>query len=1055
MVKRHIYGIIKLILITIACHLSFLAAFGQQAARPLSGVVYDNNGQGIIGVVVMVKDTKTATVTDVNGNFAFEVPQDSKELVFSVLGYKTEVVEIGQQAKFEIHLKEDIINIDEVVVIGYGTAKKDDYTGSVATVKVNDLVKAPVGSLTEALAGRMAGVSISSTDGQPGQSANVVIRGASSMTQSIAPLYVVDGIPIEDFDPSSISSEDIESLSVLKDASAIAIYGARAANGVVVIKSKQGKSGKAIIDFSAKIGLAQQTKSIEMMNTYEYVKYLSEFDIDRANRLYFNNGMTLEDYRNVESIDWQKEVRKQNPLTQMYDLSVYGGTKGTQYRISGSYYDQDGIIQNSGSSSLRARGNFRQQLFKDLTLTADITYSHNKNHGQLVSSSGTNTTTLTNLLYRVWGYRPYSPNGNLEEEFIDDGLFDNNEFRINPVLSNSNEYRHKTRDDLRASLNLRYKLKDFTFLVTGAVNSRSEATETFNNSKTIEGSPYNTRNTKGQWGTVGNFDRIILTNENTVSYNKKIYRHSIDALAGLSFESGTAKSTSWTAINVPNEELGIAGISMGTPFSNSYSLGDYTMMSAFGRINYSFDSRYLFTATIRGDASSKFAPGHRWGLFPSGAFAWNIANEKFLKNVRWISNLKLRASYGLTGNNRIGNYDYIALMHTGISNYYSFGGQQPLYGVGLNKLSNPNLRWESTRQLDLGLEAAFFENRVKLEVDYYDKRTYDLLLNAQIPANSGYSYAMQNVGKIQNSGWEISLETINVSTTSFTWSSQFNISFNRNKVLQLNNDSQVRTDFPRFQTNYNSWPLYITEVGKPIGMFYALVWDGVYQYEDFIERSEGVYVLKTGVPDNGSGNVAPGDIKYKDINGDGTVNAHDSVVIGNPNPIHTGGFNNNFVYETKKAGVFSLNIFLQWSYGNDIFNANRLLFEGNGLGAAGLNQYATYADRWTPENPSNTMFRTKGAGPQGYISDRTLEDGSYLRLKTLEFSYGFPTRLMRRAKVLRSVTINAAVQNLFTLTGYTGLDPEVSTLNNVLTPGFDFCAYPRAVVYTLGCRVRF
>ncbi len=1043
-----------LILIAIGL-LFYVAATSQEnVGNKISGVVLDINNRPLLGVIVVGTGSRVASVTDSEGKFNITVPTNVRQLEFSMLGFIKRTEEIENKTHMEIFLHKEDINLDEVIVIGYGTTQKSDMTGSVGTVKMDDLTSAPVGSFADALAGRIAGVSVSSNDGQPGEEADIVIRGASSMTQSNSPLFVVDRIPIENFDPASISPEDIESISVLKDASAIAIYGARAAGGVIVVTTKKGSVGKTSIDLNVRVGSPRITKTIDMMSTYEFVGYLNEMNPDMANWLYFNNGMTLEDYKDLPSINWQDRIQTPNPMTGIYDLSVYGGNKDTQYRITGSYYNQDGVLDNSGSSSYRGRAYLQQQVRKDLLLTLNVTGSNNRDYGQLVSSSG--TTTLTNLMYRVWGYRPYSPNGNLAEEFLDEDIHDNNNFWVNPILSNKNEHRNKTRHDARIALSLQYKpTSDLTLLVTAASNNRKEVGELFNNSQTQDGTDNSFRNTRGQWGRANSYYRPTLTNENTLSYNKKFDRHLIDAVVGLSFEKGETQSFSFTAINVPNEELGMDGLDMGIPYDNSYSTGDYTMASYFGRVNYSYNKRYMMTVTMRTDGSSKFAPGNRWGYFPSGAVAYNIGEEQFIKDIRLISSLKLRASYGLVGNNRIGNYDYLASMATGIGDYYSFDNETPSIGVGLDKMLNPNLKWESTRQFDMGLEMSLVGGRIRFEADYYIKRTNDLLLNSQIPANSGYTYAMMNVGKIENRGVELSLETTNIRTSKFTWKSQFNISFNQNKILELNKDAPNRLDFPRFQTTYNNTAMWISAVGRPIGMFYGLVFDGIYQYNDFMDMTADRYVLKSGIPDNGS-TPTPGDIKYRDVNGDGTINDYDKVVIGDPNPKHIGGFNNNFTFNSMKWGSLALNVFLQWSYGNDVFNANRMLFEGNALGSSSLNQYATYANRWTPENPSNTLFKVKGSGPQGYISDRTLEDGSFLRLKIVELSYGLPQKVLHKTKgIIKSMNFSATAQNLFTLTKYSGLDPEVSTMRNVLTPGFDYGAYPRARVVTLGCRMKF
>lgn len=1030
-----------------------MAAMAQE--RRVSGKVSDENEQPLAGVVVRALEDNAGTMTDKDGRYSLKIADGVKRLEFSMLGYTKIVKSLGDKTVVNVKMTEQDKRLSEVVVIGYGAVSKKDLTGAVGQVNVEDLAKAPVGSFAEALAGRVSGVQVSSVDGQPGAENSIIIRGANSLTQNNSPLFVVDGIPMEDFDPASLSAEDIKSMSVLKDASAIAIYGSRAANGVIVITTQKGMVGKPIVSFSAKVGFPRMTNWIEMMDAYEYVKYLEEYDESRARLLYFQDGKTLEDYRNAPGINWQKQISASNPMTMIYDLSVRGGTPQTRYSISGSYYGQDGIISNSGNSSFRGRASIDQMIRSKFKVGVDVTGSHNKNYGQLISSEGISSTTITNLLYRVWAYRPYSPNSDLEELLVDDDMYSNNDFRINPVLSNSNEFREQIRDDLRVTAYMEYKPTGYlTINVRGAVNNRKESTENFNNSNTINGSPYNNRNTKGQWGSVSHYQRTIYTNENTITFDRKIRDvHHLNVVGGASFELGVTKSDGMSAINVPYDELGIYGLGMGVANGVSYSYGDYTMASFYGRANYVYDSRYLFTVTMRADGSSKFAPGHKWGYFPSVAASWNVAEEEFLRYVPQISSLKLRTSYGVTGNNRIGNYDYMASLDSGIKNYYSFGNQTPSLGVGTSRLANPKLKWEETKQFDAGIDFSILNNRISFTVDYYNKYTDNLLLNSQIPASTGYTYAMQNIGKVRNSGWEFSFESTNIKTPVFAWKSGFNISFNRNKVLKLNNDQNNRLDFARFQTTYNNTPMYITEVGKPMGLFYGFIFDGIYQTSDFRNLTEGIYVLNPGVADNGSSDVSPGVIKYKDINGDGTINDYDRVILGSPHPKHTGGFTNDFSYSTRRIGTFTLNVLLQWSYGNKVFNANRLIFEGNGTAQVGINQYKSYEERWTPDHPSNTLFKTKGAGPQGFISDRTLEDGSYLRLKTLELGYDLPQRWMKKIKV-RSINLNIAAQNLFTWTRYSGLDPEVSILNSVLTSGFDFCAYPRAKTVTFGFRIR-
>ena len=471
-------------------------------------------------------------------------------------------------------------------------------------------------------------------------------------------------------------------------------------------------------------------------------------------------------------------------------------------------------------------------------------------------------------------------------------------------------------------------------------------------------------------------------------------------------------------------------------------------MSWLARVNYSLKSRYLFTASVRADGSSKFPVNNRWGIFPSAAFAWRMKEEKFLRNVDAVSDLKFRLSWGITGNNRVGDYAYFTAIE--YADYFAHGNQTPSSATGVTQYNNNGLSWEKTEQIDIGLDYGMFDNRVMLTADVYRKTTRDLLLNAYVPYSTGVGSALLNVGSVRNEGVEITLETLNIQGRDFKWSSSFNISFNRNEVLELANNQTAFTTSLKWTGDFSSTPLYITRVGGPISSFYGLVWDGVYQLEDFNVNPDGSYSLKTTVPDNGNARdiIKPGDIKYVDQNGDGTINNDDMTMIGRAYPIHTGGFGNDFTYKG-----FTLSVFLQWSYGNDIMNANRIALEGNYAGRA-VNQLASYADRWSLDNQTSTNYRVGGYGPRGYYSTRTLEDGSYLRIKNVMLSYDLPKKALKKMHMSKA-QIFASCQNLYTFTNYSGLDPEVSTLHSALTPGFDYSAYPRARVYQVGLKLGF
>lgn len=1033
-----------------------LMAANLYAQRQIvTGHVTDENGKAFIGVTVVAKDSNIGVVTNKQGQYTINAPKNCTALVFSALGYQPQTVNIDGKSTINASMAVSSKDIDEVVVIAYGSVKKKDLTGAVGQVDVENLAVAPVGSFADALAGRLSGVQVSMNDGQPGAEPSITIRGSNSLTQSNSPLFIIDGVAMENFDMGSISMEDIESMNVLKDASAIAIYGARAANGVFVITSKKGKTGEPTISFSAKAGISRITKTMDMMSTYEYVRYLSEFDSSMADRLFLRgHNKKLEDYIGVEGTDWQKEVLRDNPLTMIYDLSVRGGGQRTKYSVSGSYFKQDGILDNSGNSTFRTRFNLDQTIGSKVKTGISASLSRSKDYGQFISTEGVGSANISNLLYRTWAFRPYSVDGNIADQEVDDDLYSANDFRVNPKLTNENEYRQRMIDNINLNAYVEYTIiPSLKLRVLGAMSDKRVDNEFFNNSRTINGSPLNANNNKGQWGGVDGVIKDTYSNENTLTFDKAFNeKHNVNVVAGFSLEHITTKGSGLVAVHVPYEEFGVDGLAMGTPLSNNYYTSEANMMSYFGRATYSYDSRYIATVTFRADGSSKFAPGNKWGYFPSYALAWNVANEKFMRNQRVITVLKLRSSYGFTGNNRVGDFDYLAALSSSLGNYYSFGNQAPSLGVGMNRMANSALRWEQTEQFDLGMDISFFKNRLNLTLDYYKKTTDDLLLKSTVPTHTGYSSVMQNIGAIGNSGFEISASSVNIRTKKFSWSSDFNISFNRNKVLKLAEGEPNRLDFPKLHSDYSNTPLFITQVGKPAGLFYGFIFDGVYQFSDFDQPSPGVYKLKNGMTNNGSTTVRPGDIKYKDVNGDLTIDAKDRVIIGNPHPDFIGGLNNKFSLSTKKAGTFYLSFLLQWSYGNELFNANNVLFEGNGFARAGINQFASYANRWTPDNPSNTMFKTKGQGPSGYLSDRTVEDGSYLRLKTLSFSYDMPKKWLKSMR-LKGININVSAQNLFTITNYSGMDPEVSVMKGPLTPGFDFCGYPQAKTITVGLRL--
>ncbi len=1045
----------KWLLAFVLVNFFFITKFSSakaQALQTIYGTVSDSKtGETLIGVSVTVKGINRVTTTNQTGKYTIKA-KSTDILIFTYVGYVAKEEKVGSRTSLNVDLRENANVLNDVVVIGYGTVAKKDLTGSVGTVSMEALEAAPVISFDQALAGRVAGVQVSSGEGQPGgEGINIVIRGAGSLTQSTAPLYVVDGFANEHFDPVSLNMNDIESISILKDASAIAIYGARAANGVVVIETKKGKAGSPVITYNGSIGQQEILKRMEMMNPYEFVKFQNERGFGAS---YLTNDRTVESYQNVQGVDWQDKLFKTG-RTNIHDIAIRGGNADTKYSLSGSLFNNDAIIINTGTDRYQGRFSLDQTLNKKIKVGANLNYSSRSYYGKEASTTSSSASSASSyLLYATLGYRPITGSVDFSEEDLENSIIDEeidvlNDYRVNPILSAQNEYNKKIENNLLANAYLEYKITNgLTFRSTGSINSLSNDNEYFNNSLTARGNPILPGNSRGQWGGKNYSDRFVWSNENFFSYKKKINKlNAYDVMAGFSSQKSTIKTGGFVSTNVSNEKLGINSLGSGIPFAVNSTASDYTMQSFFGRVNYNYNSKYLFTATMRADGSSRFAKGNKWGYFPSGAFAWRMNNENFMKNIKFISDAKFRISYGHTGNNRVTDYATYDLINTSGDGAYSWGDGDPTMGAFVYKLGNKDLKWETSEQLDIGYDLSLFRNRVHFTFDYYKKTTRDLLLNASMPTHTGYATVFKNIGAIQNEGLEFSFTSVNIKTKSFSWESNFNISFNKNKVLNLADGEANMLESVSWNNAYVNSPLYITEVGQPAGQFLGYIWEGNYQLTDFDEVATGSYTLKTEVPTNGNSraSIRPGDIKYRDLNGDGEVNDFDRTVIGRGTPIHTGGFLNSFSYKGVQLGVF-----LQWSYGNDILNANKLMFEGASL--SNLNQFASYANRWSPENQTNDNFRTNGYGPAGRYSTKVIEDGSFLRLKTVSLAYQIPRTILQHFKI-KSLSINAAAQNLFTWSNYSGFDPEVSTRRSILTPGFDYSAYPHARTIVLGLKV--
>ncbi len=1052
----------KLILMLLAGLLCCFQNLKAQTGGEITGKVVDAMGE-LPGVSVVVKGTTNGISTDLNGEFKLSGVKPDDVLQFSFIGYKTQEIKVGNQKTFNVTMEEDSETLDEVVVVGYQEVRKKDLTGSVAKANMKDILSTPVATFDQALGGRIAGVNVSSGEGQPGATMNITIRGNNSLTQDNSPLYVIDGFPVEDAEAgSTINPSDIESIDILKDASATAIYGARGANGVVIITTKQGKIGKTQISYDGSFGISQVTKTLDMMDAYDFVKLQAEIDPTGIESTYFMdyNGKkySLEDYRNVPQNNYQDEIFR-TAWQQSHNVRVNGGSETVRYNASVSYYDQEGILLNSDYERLQARMNTLIKRGK-LTVNFNTNYSRSIKSGS--SPSETSYSGMNNLFYSVWGYRPVNyPDGTLNDllnNLMDDDLDASNDYRFNPILDLKNAYKKYYTNNLQINGYAEYEfIKGLKLKVSGGYTYDSRHSDTFNNSQTRYGGPTSTDKVNAE---IIRQQRLTWLNENILTYQTNFKnKHFLNAMAGVTLQNSDYEYYSLRTKQIPNESLGMAGMSQGT-FDKSSSLkSSWAMLSYLARVNYNYMSKYYATASFRADGSSKFSKKNRYGYFPSGSLAWSFSEEEFLQNIKPVlSSGKLRLSWGLTGNNRIGEYDRFALLdmiksHVSIEDIpntiYPFDGNNSNVGVAPISLPNEDLKWETTEQWNLGVDLGFFDERVGLTVDLYRKTTRDLLLDATLPYSSGYPSAMKNIGKVRNDGIELTLNTVNIRNKNFEWTTNFNIAFNKNEVLELTEGQTSLLSTATFDQNFNSQPNYIAKVGYPMGMMYGYIYEGTYKYEDF-DKSGSTYTLKSNIPHYTSeSNTQPGMPKYADLNGDGVIDTNDRTMIGRGLPIHTGGFTNNFRYKD-----FDLSVFFQWSYGNDILNANRLFFESGFQKKKDLNQYASYADRWTPENPESNIPAATNSSSNLVISSRVIEDGSFLRLKTVTLGYTLPKTFLSKYKI-DNARIYVAASNLWTLTGYSGYDPEVSIREGALTPGLDFSSYPRAMSVSFGLNLGF
>ncbi|MCT4589159.1 MAG: TonB-dependent receptor [Carboxylicivirga sp.] len=1023
------------------------------AQKTVTGVVVDDTNLPLPGVNILIKGTTNGTISDVNGEFTLKQVKESDVIVFSFISFKPVETELKGRTHLNIKMEPESIGLNEVVKIGYAESKKKDLTSAVAKVATSDLIKAPTSNYDQALAGRVAGVQVSAADGTPGQGLNIVIRGGNSITGDNSPLYVVDGIPLEDFDPASISSSDIESFDILKDASATAIYGSRGANGVIIITTKSGRQdGKTDISVSASSGLQWIPNRLEVLSPYEYVKYQEEvaYAKDGYNPSdnvgsFYKHWVDPELYRDVEGTSWQDEIFRVSTI-QNYNVSLSTGNETSTLYYSGEYLDQEGTLINTGFTKILNRLKFSHRINKKAQAGGQMQYSYIDRTG--INIAGNN---YTSIIKDAITFRPVEPK-------VNDGIIggidpnDPNDRRFNPVKTLSNTDRTNRQDVVRGSLFLNYKIApSLTLRLTGTYQLDNRRESLFYGKDTYQGS----RGTDGINGTLTTRRYQTLSTSNTLNYNKTFRKkHKFGALVGMEVQDRVSEYGRMKNSQIPTDAFGIDKLSIGTaPGIPDTWKSSNALESYFGRVTYSYKQKYLFQGNFRADGSSKFSEKNRWGYFPSFSAAWRVGEESFIQNLGAFSNLKLRGGWGLTGNNRIGDYEAYNLLNVNSKSGYTFN-ETYVPGTYQSNMGVPDLRWETTSQINVGVDMGFFEQRVQATVDYYKKNTKDLLLDAEMALSTGFNRVQQNVGEVENQGLEISINTVNVKNRDFEWITSFNISFNKNKTIKLNKGQDAIYTNPDWSGQYNEYQ-YITQVGQPVGMMYGLQFERIYQFEDFNWNNETqTYTLKDGVADNGALPVAPGSIMFKDQNGDGTINEEDRVIIGNPHPDHFGGLTNDFKWKN-----FDCQVFLQWSVGHDILNANRIDFEqpqaktNSGLSAL--------KDLWTPYNTNTTVNTIRyqtvyGKAPKGNnADDRYIEDGTYLKLKTVSLGYTLPQSLLSRWGINRC-RVYVSGQNLVTWTNYSGYDPDVSVGKyGALTPNLDYSAYPQSSIVSGGIELVF
>ena len=1053
--QRCLKGFIALVLMLFTTTVAF-------AQITVTGTVTDTKNETLIGVNVLVKGTTTGAITDINGKFSVSVPSARSVLVISYIGYLTQEITVGAQRTINVTMQDDTQALEEVVVVGYGSVRKSDITGAVATVDPGKLRDRPVANFGQALIGQLAGVQIQQTTGRPdGEGLLVRVRGTASITQSSDPLYVVDGFPMEGGAFRLITPSDIESIQVLKDASSTAIYGSRGSNGVVIITTKKGQTGRPRVSLTAQVGMQQVEKKMKMMNRDQYVQWFMDgrnqawldqpvisADPDKSphtindpnsRRNRYSSASTnymipdgnMKDYgyaynfydpasvATLPDTDWQNLLFR-NAMTQQYEVAITGGSESTKYSFSGAYQNNVGIILGQDYQRFNFRTNINSQVTKFLEVGVNLSAYYGGGHD---TANGKDAP----IQYAL-NLPPIYPERN------EDGTWGsqvrNREIVAgdvaNPIAIAKYIYRYRVRNGWTGSIYADLKLMEgLHYKFTAYGQSTGETYQRFLPSWIdLDGSrgPRSNEAQDERWSTQQ------WNIEQQLTYTKTFaQKHALTALIVNSVERRMGTHSNVEMRNLPTDNIHFLQGGTTLQYINSYSEPDNAMISYLARVNYAYDNKYLLTASIRRDGSSRFGKYNRWGNFPSASLAWRIGQEGFMKNLTFLSDLKLRTSYGIAGNNRIGDFTAIGTLNV---NQYPTGGAIRTVVTPTDAMYNEYLRWEKVAQWNVGLDASLFNNRIRLEAEYYYSKSTDLLMSVQLPRITGYANQMQNAGVLENKGVEITLHTNNL-VGAFKWSTDFNISANKNKVLKLPDGR------PIYQSSANASNAYITMEGKPVACYYGYIYEGVFMTQADLDK----------YPHQATDKV--GDGRYKDVNGDGKLDALDKDIMGNNLPNYEGGFNNDFSYRN-----FSLNVQTIFSQGAQILSLWRRMC---GIYHGDRNAIIEQVNRWrSPEEPGDGWHFRPTRVPSGWqrdVSSAWVEDASYIRIRSISLSYDVDPKLANRL-YLSNLRFYVTGQNLYTWTKYTGFDPETTSEvgeQNARARGGDYAGVPspRSIIFGL------